>query len=152
MAKKTQRVERFEHDGRRVVVWIEELPDDITFTLNRYLSDTARAAGRYDEGMAQLGVLGAGISKIKIYDDTYVLTKGKRVPRYYDDEVGKTVLEHSLGYVIRHNRFLVEEERFSEAFEEYVLGEDQDGDGDDEDEGASAKGSTRTLGLASDPT
>lgn len=137
MAKKTQQVYRFTHDGHRCVVWVDKLPDDTTFTLNRYLGDSARTNGRYDEGMAQLGVLGAGISKLKIDETVFSLTKGKRVDRYYDEETGKTVLEHALGFVIRVNPFLVQEERYRDAFEEYVLEDDTDWIyGDDGEEGA----------------
>lgn len=113
--------ERFDHDGHRVIVWVGQLEDDVTFTLNRYLSDSARETGRYDEGMAQYVAIVRSVEKLKIDEKVYNLRKGKGVPRYYDSSNDKTLLEHVLGYVIRHNPFLVEEERYSDAFEEYSL-------------------------------
>lgn len=117
----------FEHGDSKgethtVRAFVKEMDDSITFTLNRMLSDSAREAGNYDPDLAQFAVLREAIERLNIDGKNYSLTKSnKGVPRYKDQEINKTVLEHLLGYIIRYNEFLVEEEAYQAAFEEYAL-------------------------------
>jgi len=113
----------FEHGGHRVFCFVKELDDTITFDLNRYLSPSAQAKGDYDPSLAQYVVLRRGIDGLKIDRKAYSLQPGAKnsPPRIKDAETDTTVLEHILGHIIRYNPFLVEEEDYREAFEEYVL-------------------------------
>lgn len=112
----------FEHDGHDVKGFVKELDDSITFTLNRLLSESARLAGNYDPDLAQFAVLREAVEGLKIDGKTYAIGKAnKPIPRYYDEDSEKTVLEAVLGYVVESNPFLVEEDRYREAFEDYVL-------------------------------
>lgn len=118
---------KFDHgdkDGNthEVRAFVKEMDDSITFTLNRLLSDSAREAGNYDPDLAQFAVLREATEKLNIDGKNYSLKKSnKGVPRYKDPDLGKTVLEHLLGYIISYNDFLVEEEQYQPAFEEYAL-------------------------------
>ena len=115
----------FEHDGHEVKGFVKELDDSITFTLNRLLSESARLAGNYDPDLAQFAVLREAVESLKIDGKTYAVGKtNKPIPRYYDQDSEKTVLEAVLGYVIEKNPFLIEEDRYREAFEDYALDDD----------------------------
>lgn len=117
----------FDHAGHQVSAFVKELDDqDATWTLNRLLSDSARDAGNYDPDLAQAAVLRLAVEDLKVDGKTYSLAKrNKGLPIYVDEETDKTTLEHLLGYVIRHNPVLVQRDRYREAFEEFVL-DDED--------------------------
>lgn len=116
----------FDHAGHSVSAFVKELDDqDATWTLNRLLSDSARDAGNYDPDLAQAAVLRLAVDDLKVDGRTYSLSKrNKGLPIYVDEETDKTTLEHLLGYVIRYNPVLVQRDRYRDAFEEFVLDEE----------------------------
>jgi hypothetical protein len=117
----------FDHTGEdgkshKVSGFIVNLSDNDTFTLNRLTSDAARQAGNFDPDLAQFAALRSGVKLLKVDQRTYKIGDDKKpVPRILDPEYGQTIYERTLGFVIKFNPFLVEEERYRDVFEEFVL-------------------------------
>lgn len=129
MEDRAKHHEKFEHAGYTVNVFINDLDGLVDFDLDRFIGEPARRRNDYSPELAQFAMLKRAVEGLKVSEGnkvkTYSFSGGKKSPpRMKDPDTGLTLAKHLLGYVIKHNMFLVEEEEYREAFEEYVLDEE----------------------------
>lgn len=116
-----------DHNGHEVFFFVGELDETIDADIDRHVGPESRQANNYDPVLARFAVLRRAVSGLKIDGKPYMLGSDKKAPPRLgrDPETGKKLSEHLLGYVIKYNPFLVEEDDYREHFEEYALDDEK---------------------------
>lgn len=119
------KIESFEHeDGTThdASGFVKELDDATIMLLDDFIGDEIRFTERYRPGMARVAVLSQALEGLKIDERSYDLKKtNKPIPRYWDPEREKSLMDEVLGWVIHFNPFFVEQDKFVDVFGPYAL-------------------------------
>lgn len=120
--------DHYDEDGNvhTVQFFAKELDDATIMLLDDFIGDEVRFTDRYRPGMARVSVLAQAVESLKIDGKHYDLKNTRKpIPRYYNPDTEKSVMDVVLGYVIKYNPFFVEQDKYRDVFEKYALDDEE---------------------------